>query len=350
MKKLKTGLVGYGSVAEKMHAPLIHTSPHMELYGVVERNHTKSKEKYDHVRIFRSLEELLAVEEIDLVVIATPNECHYDQARQALEAGKHVVVDKPITVSSGEAIALDRLAKEKGLVLSVFQNRRWDGDFLTIKKLIEEGTLGRIVHFESHFDRFRPEPKDNWREKDVPGSGILYDLGSHLIDQALMLFGLPDWVYAEILKQRPHVEADDFFDISMQFGEVKVRLTASIYVNAVLPKFMLMGEKGTFLKYGLDVQEQALKEQRLPVGEAWGVEPEENWGKIYLADSTIAYPTVNGDYRQFYENTAFAILEGKALTITCKQAIACLQVIEACKVSHEEGRRIKKQDIFGGNI
>ena len=346
MKKIKTGLVGYGSVAEKMHAPLIHTSPHLELYGVVERNHEKSKKRYDHVKVFKSLEALLAVEDVQLVVIATPNDCHFFQAKQVLEAGKHLVVDKPMTVNSSEAIELDRLANEKGLVLSIFQNRRWDGDFLTIRKLIDEGTLGRIVHFESHFDRFRPEPKDNWREKDVPGSGILYDLGSHLIDQALLLFGKPDWVYAEILKQRPNVQADDFFDISMQFGQVKVRLTASIYVNAVLPKFMLLGEKGTYLKHGLDVQEQALKEERLPIGEAWGVEPEENWGKIYLEDRSLAYPTINGDYRQFYDNVALAILEDKPLAVTAGEAINCLQVIEACRLSHAEGRRVVSKDIF----
>ncbi|HSJ68635.1 MAG TPA: Gfo/Idh/MocA family oxidoreductase, partial [Anditalea sp.] len=177
IQRLKTGLVGYGSVAEKMHAPLIHTSPHLELCAVVERNHEKSKEKYEHVKIFKSIDELLRVDEIDLVVIATPNEYHFDQAKKALDAGKHVLVDKPITVSSADAVVLDQLAKDKGLILSVFQNRRWDGDFLTIRKLIDENTLGRIVHFESHFDRFRPEPKDNWREKEVPGSGILYDLG-----------------------------------------------------------------------------------------------------------------------------------------------------------------------------
>lgn len=346
MEKIKTGLVGYGSVAEKMHAPLIHTSPHLELYGVVERNHEKSKERYNHVKVFKTLEDLLEVADIQLVVIATPNECHFLQAKQILEAGKHVVVDKPITVTSSEAMELDQLAKEKKLVLSVFQNRRWDGDFLTIQKLIKEDTLGRIVHFESHFDRFRPEPKDNWREKAVPGSGILYDLGSHLIDQALVLFGKPDWVYAEIYKQRANVQADDFFDISMQFGEVKVRLTASIFVNAPLPKFMILGDIGTYLKYGLDVQEQALKDQKWPIGPAWGVEPEENWGKIYLEGKSVAYPTLNGDYRLLYENVALAIMEGKPLAVTATQAIKCLQVIEACILSHSEGRRIVEDEIF----
>jgi len=346
MKKLKTGLVGYGSVAEKMHAPLIHTSSHLELYGVVERNSERSKERYGHVKIFRSINELVDVDEVDLIVIATPNEFHFEQAKLALEAGKHVLVDKPITVSSEDAIALDRLAKEKCLVLSVFQNRRWDGDFLTIKKLIDHNTLGRIVHFESHFDRFRPEPKDNWREKEVPGSGILYDLGSHLIDQALLLFGKPDWVYAEILKQRNGVLSDDFFDISMKFGEVKVRLTASIFVNAVLPKFMVLGDKGTYTKYGLDVQEQALKEAKLPIGPAWGVEPEENWGRIFFEDKQEAYPTLNGDYRQLYENVAQAILHNQPLAVTAAQAIDCLKVIEACRVSHEEGRRILNYEIF----
>jgi len=346
IKKLKTGLVGYGSVAEKMHAPLIYTSPYMELYGVVERHHQRSKERYEHVRIFKSMEELLKDEGLDLVVIATPNENHFEQASQALTAGKHVLVDKPITVNSADAAILDRMARDKGLILSVFQNRRWDGDFLTIKKLIEEETLGRIVHFESHFDRFRPEPKDNWREKRVPGSGILYDLGSHLIDQALLLFGKPDWVYAEILKQRKGVLADDFFDISMMFGEVKVRLTASIFVNTVLPKFMVLGEKGTYTKYGLDVQEKALKESKLPIGPAWGVEPEENWGKIYFEDKKVAYPTLNGDYRQLYESVALAILDDQPLAVTAGQAIDCLKVIEACKVSHQEGRRVLNDEIF----
>ncbi|HSJ69718.1 MAG TPA: Gfo/Idh/MocA family oxidoreductase, partial [Anditalea sp.] len=221
-----------------------------------------------------------------------------------------------------------------------------DGDFLTIRKLLQEETLGRIVHFESHFDRFRPEPKDNWREKEVPGSGILYDLGSHLIDQALVLFGKPDWIYAEILKQRKGVAADDFFDISMMFGEVKVRLTASIFVNVSLPKFMVLGEKGTYTKYGLDVQEQALKEAKLPIGPAWGVELEENWGKIYYEDRHVAYPTINGNYRQLYENVAHAILTDQPLAVTAVQAIDCLKVIEACRVSHEQGRRVYSNEIF----
>lgn len=349
MEKIKTGLVGYGSVAEKMHAPLIHTSPHLELYGVVERNHEKSKERYNHVRVFKSIEDLLVEDAIQLVVLATPNDGHFFQAKQVLEAGKHLVVDKPITVKSSEAIELDRLAQEKKLKLSIFQNRRWDGDFLTIQKLIKEGILGRVVHFESHFDRFRPEPKDNWREKDVPGSGILYDLGSHLIDQALILFGRPDWIYAEVLKQRVNVKADDFFDISMQFGGVKVSLTASIFVNAPLPKYMLMGDKGTYIKYGLDVQEQALKEAKWPIGTSWGKEPEEHWGRIYFEGNSLEYPTLNGNYRQFYENVAHAINLGEHLAVTASQGIECLQVIEACRQSHTEGRRIMGYEIFKNN-
>jgi scyllo-inositol 2-dehydrogenase (NADP+) len=345
MKKIKTGLVGYGSVAEKMHAPLIHNSPFLELYGVVERHQERSKEKYD-VRVFKSLGDLLE-EPVELVVIATPNELHFEQARMALEAGKHVVVDKPITVTSAEASELEKLAKEKSRVLSVFQNRRWDGDFMTIQKLLAEEKLGRIVHFESHFDRFRPEPKDNWREKDVPGSGMLYDLGSHLIDQALILFEKPDWLYAEILKQRQNVLADDFFDISMLFGDVKVRLTASIYTNAPLPKFLVLGEKGTYTKYGLDVQEAALKEGKPPIGEAWGLEPEEFWGKLHFENEVVPCPTLNGDYRKFYDNVALAMSGQEELSVKAGQAVQALQVIEACFKSHREGRRISKVEIFG---
>lgn len=269
---LKTGLVGFGRVAQTMHAPLIHQEPLLDLTAVVERHHQKSKEKYPAVTVYRSLEALLAEADVDLIVICTPNEYHFSQAKMALEAGKHVVVDKPITVSSSEAEALLSLAKSKGKLLSAFQNRRWDGDFQTITKLLHEGTLGRIVHFESHFDRFRPEPTENWREQQVPGSGILYDLGAHLIDQALLLFGKPEWVYAEILTQRSGVEADDFFDLTLMYPTTKVRLSASILMNAPLPKFLVLGDKGSYSKYGLDVQEAAFKAGILPGSDHWGEE------------------------------------------------------------------------------
>jgi scyllo-inositol 2-dehydrogenase (NADP+) len=341
MSKIRTALVGYGSVGEKMHAPLISVCKDLELVAVVERNSERSKEKYPDVEIFRSFDELLASDTAELIVIVTPNEFHYHQAKKALEAGKHVVVDKPVTVHSKEAIELKRIADEKGLLLSVFQNRRWDGDIRTIQKILAEGVLGRIVHFESHFDRFRPNLVDNWREMEVPGNGITYDLGTHLIDQTVMLFGKPNWVYAEILKQRSNAIADDFFDITLMYDGIKARLTASVLVNAPLPKFLLLGERGSYIKFGLDVQEKAFKAGELPEGVNWGLESSEAWGQMYLENSSGSYPTERGDYRYYYQNIADVIKGKAALKVKMEEAILVLQIIEAAFRSNEEGRRVE---------
>jgi len=340
MEKIRTALVGYGSVGEKMHAPLISVCEDLELVAVVERNGERSKEKYPGIQIFNSLEDLLKADAADLIVIVTPNEFHFHYAKMALEAGKHVVVDKPVTIKSLEASLLKQYAQIHGLILSVFQNRRWDGDIQTIRKLLQEETLGRIVHFESHFDRFRPQIVDNWREKDVPGNGITYDLGTHLIDQTVMLFGKPKWVYAEILKQRKGAVSDDFFDITMMYEGMKTRLSASVMVNAPLPKFLVLGEKGSYVKYGLDVQEKAFKAGEVPEGPNWGIENAEAWGTLHLENSAISYPTERGDYRHFYQNIADAI-HGKAeLKVKMEEAITVLEIIEAVFRSNQEGKRI----------
>lgn len=346
MKKIRTALVGYGSVSEKIHAPLITVCPELDLVAVVERNQEKSKEKYPDIDIFKSLESLLKADAADLIVIVTPNEFHFGQAKLALEHGKHVVVDKPVTIYAKEALILDQLAKEKNSILSVFQNRRWDGDVLTLQKIMNEGLLGKIVHFESHFDRFRPVVSENWREMNVPGNGITYDLATHLIDQAVMLFGKPDWIYAEILKQRPGALADDFFDISMMYQGMKTRLTASILMNAVIPRFLVLGEKGSFSKYGLDVQEKALKGGLAPVGKKWGQESRKAWGKIFFENESRTYPTERGDYRKFYSNIAAAILNGEELAIKMEEAITVLKLIEAAFLSQKIGMRIYR-DEFG---
>lgn len=347
MQKIRTALVGYGSVGEKMHAPLITVCPNLDLVAVVERNQEKSKEKYPDITIYRSLEDLLEAGDADLIVIVTPNEFHFPQAKMALEAGKHVVVDKPVTIHAREARELKKIAEERGLVLSVFQNRRWDGDIRTIQRLLAEESLGRIVHFESHFDRFRPALADNWREKDVPGNGITYDLGTHLIDQAVMLFGKPDWVYAEILSQRSGAVADDFFDISLMFGNVKARLTASVLVKAPLPRFLLLGEKGSYIKFGLDVQEKAFKAGEMPEGPNWGLENAEAWGELHLEHTSMAFETERGDYRLFYQNVADAIIQKHTLRVTIDEAITVLEIIEAAFQSHHEGRRIPFKKSIG---
>lgn len=339
---IRTALVGYGSVAEKMHAPLIDVCPDLNFVGVVERNGNQCQGNYPEITTYRSVDELLEADEADLIVITTPNEFHFAMAKQCLLAGKHVVVDKPITVFSHEAKELEDLAKEKNLICTVFQNRRYDGDIMTLQKLITENTLGNLVYLESHFDRFRPEVSENWREKEVPGNGITYDLGTHLIDQIVLLFGSPGSVYADIRKQRKNAVADDHFDITLHYPGFKARVTAGVLVNAPTPKYLLLGEKGSYQKFGLDVQEQAFKDGKRPVGESWGVEPSENYGKLYLSSETVPYPTLNGDYRIFYQNVADAISKGVPLKVTIGQAITVLKLIEASFLSNRLRRKILK--------
>lgn len=341
---IRTGLVGYGSVAEKMHAPLIDVCPDLDFVAVVERNGNRCEEKFPKVKTFRSLEDLLDSESVDLVCITTPNEFHYPMAKKCLLSGKHVVVDKPVTVHSWEAEALQKIAQEKGLVCSVFHNRRYDGDFRTLQKLVAENTLGRLVYLESHFDRFRPQVSENWREKEVPGNGITYDLGVHLIDQIALLFGAPESIFADIQKQRKNAVSDDYFDISLFFSGFKARVTAGVLVNVPTPKFVLLGEKGSYQKFFLDVQEQAFKEGRKPEGEDWGIESEERWGKLYLEHETIPLSTLPGDYRVFYQNVADAIQKIASLQVTLPQTIQVLKLIEAAFRSAREGKKIHQTD------
>ncbi len=340
---IRAALVGYGSVAEKMHAPLIDACPDLELTAVVERRSNKCVEKFPNVKTFRSLEELLDADIADLICITTPNEFHFPMAKQCLLARKHVVVDKPVTIHSWEAEELQKIALEKGLLCSVFHNRRYDGDFRTLQKLVAEKTLGRLVYLESHFDRFRPQVSENWREKDVPGNGITYDLGVHLIDQIALLFGAPESIFADIQKQRKNALSDDYFDISLFYSGFKARVTAGVLVNVDTPKFLLLGEKGSYQKFYLDVQEQAFKEGRKPVGENWGIEPAERWGKLYFENETRPLPTERGDYRIFYQNVADAITKGSPLQVTLPQTILVLKLIEAAFRSAKEGRKINRE-------
>ena len=341
---IRTAIVGFGSVAEKMHAPLIDVCPDLDLVAVVERNFNRCEQKYPKVQTYRSLESLLEQDGADLIVITTPNEFHFPMAKMALNAGKHVVVDKPVTIYSHEAEELQQLAKDNNLICSVFHNRRFDGDFLTLQEILKQDLLGRIVYLESHFDRFRPQVSENWREKDVPGNGITYDLGSHLIDQVVLAFGAPKSIFADIRKQRTHAVADDYFDITLDFGDKKARVTSGVLVNAPTPKFLLLGEKGSYQKFGLDVQEAAFKANIRPEGNDWGVEPEERWGNLYLENESRVYPTLKGDYRIFYQNVADAILKEKELLVQVPQTISVLKLIEASFKSSKENRPILREE------
>lgn len=343
-KPIRTALVGYGSVAEKMHAPLISVCPDLDFVAVVERNGNRCEEKFPNVRTFKSLEDLLEADFADLICITTPNEFHFPMAKQCLLAGKHVVVDKPVTIYSHQAAGLEEIAKEKKRICSVFHNRRYDGDFRTLQKLVRDKTLGDLVYLESHFDRFRPQISENWREKDVPGNGITYDLGSHLIDQVVLLFGQPDAIFADIQKQRKNAIADDYFDILLFYDSFKARVTASVLVNVPTPKFLLLGQKGSFQKFFLDVQEQAFKDGKKPEGANWGVDPEERWGKLFFENETVVLPTLPGDYRIFYQNVADAISKDTPLQVTLPQTLSVLKIIESAFLSAEEGRKISRAE------
>ncbi len=341
---IKTVLVGYGSVAEKMHGPLIEVNPSLDLAYIVERSGNRCLEKFPNVKVLKSFEDVLENEDIQLVVITTPNEYHFPMAKAALEADKHVVVDKPVTVHSHEAEELEKLAEEKGLVCSVFQNRRFDGDFMTLQEIISKETLGEIVYLESHFDRFRPELRENWRDEDVPGNGVTYDLGTHLIDQMVLQFGTPDYVHADIRKQRTNTIADDYFDVTLDYGYFKARATAGVLVNVPTPKFLLLGKKGSYQKFGLDVQEAAFKEGEFPEGDHWGAETPDRFGKVHFENGTEAYPTIPGDYRIYYNNIAEAIRGSSELLVTLNQAISVLKIIESAFESSKSKRSISKEE------
>lgn len=345
MKTLQVGLVGYGLSGQVFHAPFIHTHSHMNLKKVVERRGAKSKERYPYVEVVSTYEELLADEDIDVVIITTPNELHYPMVKNAILQRKHVVIEKPFTVTSKEAVELTGLAHEYGVKLFVYHNRRWDGDFKTIKKIMEQRLLGDIVEFESHFDRFRNYFKENaWREEDRPGSGILYDLGSHLIDQALVLFGAPDAVTAHTSIQRKGGKSVDAFDVRLHYPEVSVTLKAGMLVRELGPRFIVHGTEGSFVKYNLDPQENALRQGAMPTDIGYGIEEEKHWGILNTTVNDLHYrgkvETLPGSYQDFYQNVYEAVTEGKELEIKPEQAANVIKLIELAEQSAREKRTI----------
>jgi predicted dehydrogenase len=314
LPKIKVGLVGFGVSAKVFHAPFLTTLSEYELVSVVERTKNESQKAYPFVNVLRTIDELISAPDIDLIVITTPNETHFPYARQALERGKHVVLEKPFANSSDEARQLVEIAKRSGKILSVYQNRRYVSDFLTVKEILEKRLLGQVHEFIAHYDRFRAEAKPNaWREETKPGSGVLYDLGPHLIDQALCCFGLPQTITADIRMQRPHSKVDDYFDIRLDFGFTKVMLHAGMLVREHGPRYMIHGTKGSFIKHGEDPQEAALKAGSLPVGDDWGEESDDFKGLLHTdIDGNIIkekYPSKKGNFGNYYRNLYKTITE-----------------------------------------
>ena len=343
---IEVGLIGFGLAGRAFHAPVIRAVPGLHLAAILQRSSNEAAEKYPDVRIVRSLDELLAIKEIQLIVIATPNDSHYPIARQCLAAGRDVVVDKPFTTTFEEARSLVEFAGEMGRLLTVYQNRRYDGDFQGIRQLVAAGTLGRIVRFETSYDRYRPQLKPGaWREMQRPGSGILFDIAPHLIDHALVLFGLPEAVTADVRIERENALADDAFDITLHYpGSMRAVLRSSILAVTPRPRFVVFGVQGTFVKQSFDPQENNLRHGIIPADTAWGLEPEENWGVLTVprGDSfeQRRIPAASCDYRDYYLNVRDAILGHAALAVTPEYALDVMRMLELVRESSQKRRTI----------
>jgi len=343
---IDVGLIGFGLAGRAFHAPVIHAVPGLRLAAIVQRNGNEAATQYPEVRVVRTLVELLNIREIRLVVIATPNDSHYQLAHRCLTAGRDVLVDKPFTTTLEKAVALVEFAKKQGRLISVYQNRRYDGDFQALLQIAKNGTLGRIVSFEANYDRFRPQLKPGaWRERSGPGNGIFFDLGPHLIDYALTLFGLPDAVTADIRIQRDGAVVDDTFDVALHYENgLRADLRSSILAVAPRPHFLVHGTHGAFFKQTVDPQELNLRYGKIPSEGPWGAEPEENWGVLTASENSAVaqkrVPSVNCDFRDFYANLRDAILGKAELAVSPEWAVDVMRLLELARQSSNERRTV----------
>lgn len=339
---LNVGLIGYGYAGATFHAPLIDSVPGLRLTAVASSDPARVHAALPQVAVEPGPDALLARTDIDLVVIATPNRTHYPLAAAALAAGRHVVVDKPFTLTTAEAGALIEAARQAGRMLSVFHNRRWDSDFLTLQSVLAAGTLGRPVHFESRFDRYRPAVRVRWRESAEPGAGLWYDLGPHLVDQAVQLFGAPDAIGLDRARVRDGAESDDWFVAVLQYPQRRAVLRASTLAADAGPRLALHGTGGSFARYGLDPQEAALKAGRRPADPDWGQDPEPAILTLPDGDgfSRVTLPCLPGDYRRYYAGVRAAIAGEAPVPVTGDQALTVMRIIEAGCRADAEGRRV----------
>ncbi|MGO8719282.1 MAG: oxidoreductase [Acidobacteriaceae bacterium] len=332
-RTIRAGLVGFGHGGSIFHAPFLHAIDGWELAAILQRHGDTAARAYPGVAIARSMDELLAQPELDLVVISTPPSTHFELARQALEAGKHVVLDKPFVATSDEGRQLIELARARKRVLSVYQNCRWDGDFMTLRQVLDSKELGRVVTVESRNDRYWPAPRRKpWQEKTLAGNGILHDLGSHLVDQALVLFGTPEAIFADVRQDRDAVAVNDAFTIYLFYPRLRVVLHSTLLARTAGPRFVAHGTLGSYVKYGVDPQEQELKDGATLGGPHWGEEPEANWGKLTTMRDGEAVerrvPTLPGDYRKYYENVRNTIWGVAPLAVTAEQGWRSIRLLE----------------------
>lgn len=328
---ITTAIIGRGMAGTVFHRPLIEAAPGFALAAMVGR---------------ADAADIIADPAIDLIVVATPNNSHFDLAAAAINAGKHVVIDKPFVLTLPQADALIARAAARKRLLIPFHNRRWDGDFMTVEQLVRSGRLGDILLAAMHWDRFRPVPKGGWREADGDGSGLLWDLGPHLVDQALRLFGAPDAVLAETAIQRPHIKADDYFQLTLDYGALRIVIGAACVVASPRPRFALHGTKGSFVKFGVDPQEAALKDAVDPLSPAFGEEIPASFGTLTCGDGrSDRLATLPGRYIEFYAAARAAIEEGIAPPVAASEARAGVALLLAAQESAAKGARISTKGL-----
>lgn len=342
MSPIQTGLIGYGFAGRVFHAPVIAAVPELQLRAIVTSRLDSVRRAFPEVAVLTQVDDLLADPAIELVIVATPNTSHFPLAQAALAAGKHVVVDKPFTITTADADALIRQAEQQDRLLSVFHNRRWDSDFRTVRQVIAADLLGPVMTYEAHYDRYRPNVQPRWREQPLPGSGILYDLGSHLLDQALQLFGPPAGLSADLGQQRPNAQAVDYFHLVLHYPGHRAILHGSSLVRQAPFHFAIHGARGSFIKHGLDPQEEALIAGRRPGAPDWGVESAEIAGHLttevggLLVEGRVA--SLPGDYAAYYRGLAAAIRQGDPLPVSAAEARQVVALIELAQTGHTLGR------------
>ncbi len=338
--KIRVGILSYGMSGKVFHCPLLHVNPGFAMTKIMQRSANDAHDRYPYLTIVREAKEIFHDPDIDLVLVNTPDHTHYEFTHAALEAGKHVVVEKPFVQDIPEGNKLIDLALKKGKILTVFQSRRFEGDFLTIRKIIDNQLLGRLVEYEAHFDRFRNFIRDSWKEKPENKTGTLYNLGSHLVDQAIVLFGMPDAVYADIRKQRTGSQVDDLFDLSLLYPTVKVTLKSSYLVREPGPRYLLHGTEGSYVKYGIDPQEEALTRGHYPDEVDWGKESEDKWGILNTTLNGLHFrgplETMPGCYQEFYNSLYETLVNGRELAIKPEESLNGIRVIKAAYESCEK--------------
>jgi len=337
---IKTAVIGYGFSAKTFHIPFISSLAEFELTAISSSQVDAVTTDWPSAKHYLSSDDLLKNSDAELVIITAPNDVHFSLAKTALEQNKHVIIEKPFVTNVADGEELIALAAEKGLILSVYNNRRWDGDYLTVKKLIQDGSLGEIKCFESHFDRFRPEVRQRWREQSATGGGILFDLGPHLIDQMLQLFGVPDAITAQCLIMREGSSNIDYFNLVLHYSDKVATLHSDLYSAGPNKRFSVKGDKGSYEKQGLDPQEDRLKAGVLPMEPSWADETVEQYGRLYSADAVESVVTQRGGYQHYFLTMADAIRSNSEAPVNAEDALWSIRLIELAMESSRLGKTL----------